>query len=120
MSELKPFHKELTVGKDIPDVRAALLKRIQMLDGRIIRSESNSIVCDFGSLLQSRLVGEFWVSKATLPKQAVIQMQAASSGGTLLVLDIKDMHKYGFKLGYVKKYEEALQELSELLLSAIQ
>jgi hypothetical protein len=47
-------------------------------------------------------------------------MQAASSGGTLLVLDIKDMHKYGFKLGYVKKYEEALQELSELLLSAIQ
>jgi hypothetical protein len=120
MSEVKPVHKELTVGKDIPDVRAALLKRVQMLDGRVIRSESNSIVCDFGSLLQARLVGEFWVSKSTLPKQAVIQMEAASGGGTLLVLDIKDTHKYGFKFGYVKKYEEALQELSEFLLSAIQ
>jgi hypothetical protein len=119
MSEVKPVHKELTVGKDIPDVRAALLKRVQMLDGRVVRSEGNSIVCDFGSLLRSRLVGEFWVSKATLPKQAVIQMEVAS-GGTMLVLDIKDTHKYGFKLGYVKKYEEALQELSEYLLSAIQ
>ena len=120
MSEVKPVHKELTVGKDIPDVRVALLKRVQMLNGRVVRSEGNSIACDFGSLLLSRLVGEFWVSKATLPKQAVIQMEAASSGGTRLVLDIKDSHKYGFKLGYVKKYEEALQELSELLLSAIQ
>ena len=120
MSEVKPVHKELTVGKDIPDIRAALLKRVQMLNGRVVHSEGNSIVCDFGSLLQSRLVGEFWVSKATLPKQAVIQMEAASGGGTLLVLDIKDSHKYGFKLGYVKKYEEAMQELSENLLSAIQ
>jgi len=120
MSGVKPVHKELTVGKDIPDIRAALLKRVQMLSGRVVGSENNSIVCDFGSLLQSRLVGEFWVSKATLPKQAVIQMQAASGGGTMLVLDIKDTHKYGFKWGFEKKYEEALQELSESILSAIQ
>ena len=95
-------------------------RELKMLAGRIVRSESNTIVCDFGSLLASRLVGEFWVSKATLPKQASIQMQAASDGGTLLVLDIKDTHKFGFKLGYEKKYEEALQELSESILSAIQ
>jgi len=119
MSTVKSVHKELTIGKDIPAVQAALLKRVQMLDGRIARSESNTIVCDFGSLLQSRLVGEFWVSKATLPKQAVIQMQA-SNAGTSLILDVKDTHKFGFKWGFEKKYEEALQELSEYLLSAIQ
>lgn len=119
MSAVKPVHRELTIGKDILVVSAMLLKILQMLDGRIIRSESNSIVCDFGSLLQSRLVGEFWVSKDTLPKQAVIQMQAVTGGGTRLVLDIKDTHKFGFKWGFVSKYEEALQELSESILSAV-
>jgi len=120
MSEVKPVHKELTVGMDIPDLRAALLQRVQMLDGRVVRSEGDSMVCDFGSLLQSRLLGEFWVSKATLPKQAFIQMQTAGGGSTRLVLDIKDTHKFGFKWGFVKKYEEALQELSEFILFAIQ
>ncbi len=119
MSAVKPVHRELTTGRDISAVRTALLQRVQMLDGRIVRSDDNSIVCDFGSLLQSRLVGEFWVSKAALPKQALIQMQVASGGGTLLVLDIKDTHRFGFKWGFVTKYEEALQELSEFILSAV-
>ena len=118
MSAVQPVHKELTVGRDLPAVQAALLQRLKMLDGRLVRSEGNSIVCDFGSLLQSRLVGEFWVSKATLPKQAVILMQPAS-GGTRLVLDITDTHKFGFKWGFEKKYQEALQELSEYILSAV-
>jgi len=118
MSSVTPIHKELTVGRDLPAVQAALLQRVKMLDGHLVRSEENSIVCEFGSLLQSRLVGEFWVSKATLPKQAIIQLQPAS-GGTLLVLDIKDTHKFGFKWGFEKKYQEALQELSEYILSAV-
>jgi len=120
MSAVKPVHKELTVPRDIPVIRAALLKRVQMLHGRVVPSQDNSIVCDFGSLLQSRLVGEFWVPKATLPKQAVIQLQAASAGATRLVLDIKDTHKFGFKWGFEQKYEEALQELSQAILSGIQ
>jgi hypothetical protein len=120
MSEVTPVHQELTLAREISDLRLALEKRVQMLKGRIVSSDGNSIVCDFGSLFQSRMIGEFWVSKATLPKQAVIQLQAASGGGTRLVLNIKDTHKYGFKLGYVKKYEEALQELSDSILSGIQ
>ena len=126
MTAVTPVHRELTVAKAVPDLRSALLKRLQMLDGRIVRSAGtagtggDTIVCDFGSLLQSRLVGEFWVSKATLPKRAVIQMQAASDGSTHLVLEIQDTHKLGFKWGFVQKYEEALQELSEYILSAIQ
>jgi hypothetical protein len=119
MSTVTPVHRELTVGRDLAAVRTALLQRVKMLDGRLVRSQDNSIVCDFGSLLQSRLVGEFWVSKATLPKQAVIQLQA-DNGDTRLVLDIKDTHKFGFKWGFEKKYQEALQELSEYLLSAVQ
>jgi hypothetical protein len=119
MSSVMPIHKELTIGRELPAVQAALLQRIKMLDGRLVHSDGNSIVCDFGSLLQARLVGEFWVSKATLPKQAAIQMQPAN-GGTHLVLDIKDTHKFGFKWGFEKKYQEALQELSEYILSAVQ
>ncbi|HVM71212.1 MAG TPA: hypothetical protein VMT91_05600 [Anaerolineales bacterium] len=119
MSEVNPVHQELTVGKELSDVRAGLLKRVQMLGGSVVSLEGNTLICNFGSLLQSRLIGEFWVSKATLPKQATLQMQAAGGGGTTLVLDIKDTHKFGFKLGYVKKYEEALQELAENLLSAV-
>ena len=123
MSTVPPVHKELTIATAESDLRTALLKRVQMLGGRIVPSEGigdNTIICDFGSLLQSRLIGEFWVSKATLPKQAVIQLQPASGGGTRLVLDVKETHKFGVKWGYEKKYEEALQELSEHLLSAME
>jgi len=119
MSEVKPVHKEVTVAKDVAELHAALLDKVKMLNGRVVSSENNTIVCDFGSLLLSRLVGEFWVPKSTLPKQAAIQLQAAGVGGTTLVLDIKDTHKYGYMLGYVQKYEQALQELSESLLSAV-
>jgi hypothetical protein len=120
MSAIPPVHQELTVSQPVADVRLSLLQRLQMLDGRIVRSDGDAIVCDFGSLLQSRLVGEFWVSKATLPKRAVIHLQAASGGGTRLVLDIQDTHKFGFKWGFVTKYEQALQELSGFILAAVQ
>lgn len=120
MSEVRPVHKELTVGKELPEVSDAILKRVIMLDGRVARLENNTLECNFGSLLQSRLVGEFWVSKATLPKQALIRMEASDNGGTRLVLDIKDTHNYGFKWGFVTKYEEALEELAGFILSAVQ
>jgi len=120
MSAVRPVHRELTVGKDLPEVSNAILKRMQALDGKVVRAEDNIIECDFGSLLQSRVIGEFWVSKSTLPKKAIIKMQTASGGGTMVILDIKDTHKYGFKWGFVQKYVEALEELAESLLSAIQ
>ncbi len=120
MSAVRPVHKELTVGGKLPEVSHAILKRVRELNGKVLRSDDNTFECDFGSLLQSRLIGEFWVSKATLPKKAVIILQASSNGGTQIKLDITDTHKYGFKLGYITKYEEALQELAESLLSAIQ
>lgn len=119
MSKVEPVHRELTVEKNALDVRNAILARLPALDGRVVHADGNSIECDFGSLLQSRLIGEFWVSKSILPKKAVIKMQAAS-GGTAVSLDIRDTHKYGLKWGFVKKYEEALEELCESLLSAIQ
>ena len=119
MSKIRPVHKEITASKDLPELRDSILKRMQLLDGRVVRSEDNTLECDFGSLLQSRIIGEFWVSKSTLPKNALIKMQAASGGGTLVSLDIKDTHKYGFKWGFIQKYEQALEELSESLLSAI-
>ena len=120
MSEVKPVHMELSVAGSPAEVGSALLKQAQALNGRLVRSEANAIECDFGSLLVSRLVGEFWVPKSTLPKKAVIGLQAAAAGGTLVVLDIHDTHRFGYKLGYVGKYEAALQELAEALISAIE
>ena len=92
---------------------------LQTLRGRIAHSDDRSIECDFGSLLKSRLLGEFWVSKSTLPKRATIELKEAENGATTITLVVRDTHKYGVKWGYVKKYEKALEELADSIMSGI-
>ena len=120
MSEVNPVHRETTVTRGVSEVRDMITSRLQFLKGKIVRSDGTSIECDFGSLLKSRLIGEFWVSKSTLPKKAMIGLKDAESGHTRITLDLLDTHKYGVKLGYVKKYEKALEELADSILSAFQ
>ncbi len=119
MSKVKPVHKEMTVEKNISEIRDIITAKLQTLKGKFAQSEDTRIECDFGSLLKSRLMGEFWVSKSTLPKKAIIKLDSAETGGTKITLDIQDTHKYGLKLGFVKKYEEALTELSDSILSGL-
>lgn len=120
MSGVNPVHRETTVKKNLSEVKDIITSRLQLLKGKVVRSDDTSIECDFGSLLKSRLLGEFWVSKSTLPKKAVINLQDAENGDTRITLDVRDTHKYGVKWGYVKKYQKALEELADSILSGFE
>ena len=120
MSGVSPIHREMTVQKTVSEVRDIIMSKLQLLNGKVVESTDKSIECDFGSLLKSRLLGEFWISKSTLPKKVIINLEHVENAGTRITLDVRDTHKYGVKWGYVKKYEKALEELSDSILSALE
>jgi hypothetical protein len=113
MNKVIPIEKEWTIHGDIKEVNSFLVKALQSLKGRVHLSEENYIQCDFGSLFLSRFIGEFWVSRATLPKRAEIHLERLGESETSLRMLVKDTHKFGFKIGYVEKYQQALQEISD-------
>jgi hypothetical protein len=71
MSGIKKIHKEITIDRPTFEVKEIVLSRLQLLKGDIMKLDSNYIECGFGSLLKSRLLGEFFVSKTTLPKKLI-------------------------------------------------
>lgn len=119
MGSITPVEKELIVGKGIEEVKLAIIKQLETMKGKIVKSDEAYIECDFGSLLKSRLLGELWVSKATLPKKAEIHIEGIGSNETKVRTVVRDTHKYGIKRGYVKKYEKALQEVVDSIVDAI-
>lgn len=116
MSSVKPVHLEMTVAKSVSEVRSALTSKVSLLKGRIVGSNDTGLECKFGSLLVSRLLGELWVPKATLPKRATIKIEEVQENQTRVTLDVRDAHKWGVKWGYMTKYERALEELADSLL----
>lgn len=120
MSSVTTAKKELTAKKSIKEVKLAIIQQLEIMKGKVVKSDKSYIECDFGSLLTSRLLGEFWVSKATLPKKAEIHLDGIGSNETKVKILVKDTHKYGVKWGYVKKYEEALQEVVDSIIGAIE
>jgi len=99
-------------------VQSSIDAALQTLDGRLTRSETNHVEYDLGSLLRSRFLGEFWVSRSTLPKKAIIQWESAESG-TQIQVWVVDTHRFGFKWGFVDKYEIALSEVADAIVAAI-
>ena len=97
MSKVKQIHNEMLVEQSTSEIRNIITAKLQSLKGKIVQSDDRRIECDFGSLLKSRLIGEFWVSKSTLPKKAIIELGDTESGGTKITLDVLHTHKYGFK-----------------------
>ena len=120
MSGITPVEKELIVRKGMEEVKSAIKKSLENTKGKNVKSDEDYIECDFGSLLMSRLIGEFWVSKATLPKKAEIHFEGIGSNETKVKILVRDTHKYGIKMGYVKKYEKALQELADSIVGTIE
>ena len=110
---IRPVEKEITIKKNIEDIRQDIIKQIENMNGKIVKNEKNYIESDFGSLLKSRLLGEFFVSTATLPKKAEINLESTGDNETKVKILVRDTHKYGIKAGYVKKYEKALQEVAD-------
>ena len=119
MSEVKQIHNEIIVEQSASEVRSIITEKLQSLKGKIVQSDDRRIECDFGSLSKSRLIGEFWVSKSTLPKKAIIELDNVEGGDTKVTLNVQHTHKFGLKMGFVKKYEEALMELSDSILSGV-
>lgn len=117
--KVKPIERELTVGKSIREVKSNIITQLEIMKGKIIKSDKNYIECDLGSLLRSRLIGEFWVSKNTLPKKVEIRLELINKNETKVKIFVRETHKYGLKTGYVKKYEQALQEVSDSIIAAI-
>jgi hypothetical protein len=120
MSQVAPIQKEWRIHRNIDEVNSALVKALKAMNGRVKVSGPTLIQCDFGSLVQSRLFGEFWVSRETLPKRAEIHLEPLGESETGLKLMVKDTHKYGFKAGYVNKYRQALQELADSIYRSVQ
>lgn len=110
----------MTVDKSILEAKEIVLSKLQLLKGNIIKSENDHIECGFGSLLKSRFLGEFFVSKTTLPKKADINFTDIGNGNTLVTLEVIETDTYVVKIGIVKKYEEALEELSESIMSCLE
>lgn len=115
MSKIKPFHEEIFVNYSIAEAKEAVLSNLLQLNGKVVKNDKNLIECHFGSTLKSKLIGELWVKKETLPKKAIINFEDAGNQKSRITLDITDSHKFGFKTGFVKKYEESLEELAEMI-----
>lgn len=120
MGGVTPVEKELTVRKGIKEVKLAIIQQLEIMNGKIAKSNEDYIECDFGSLLKSRVLGEFWVSKTTLPKKVKINLEGVNDNSTKVKILVIDTHKYGIKWGYVKKYEKALQEVADPIIRAIE
>ena len=116
MSGIHPVHRVVTTTKTVPEVRQHINAVVQARKGVIAHFDGNVIVCDFGSLMKSKLLGELWVSKSTLPARATILLARTDDGETQGTLDVVDTHRYRFKVGFVKKYQDALRELANSIL----
>jgi hypothetical protein len=112
MSKINPVHKQFTLEKPIVEAKQNIITKLLQLKGKVVLNDETQIECEFGSHLKSKLLGELFVSGETLPKKAVINFSERKNSSTHISVHITDTHKYGFKAGLVKKYEQALQELS--------
>jgi hypothetical protein len=119
MNDVVPIERIVNVGKSGKELQLVMLVHLAAIKGRIVESHDSYIKCKFGSLLVSRLIGEFFVPRATLPKMAEIHLSADGDHKTRVKIVVSHTHKYGVKWGYVKKYEKALQELLDAIVQFV-
>ncbi len=119
MSKIEPVEKRWIVNMSLDEARSALAKALELLKGRAVKSGGDYIEYNFGSLLKSRLVGELWVSRATLPKKAEIHLERINEFQTEVSLLIRETHKYAFLWGLGDKYKRALQEIADAIQDSV-
>jgi hypothetical protein len=121
MSNIEPVERKWRVNISLDEARTALVKTLEFLKGRRdMKSSGAYIEYNFGSLLRSRLLGEFWVSRETLPKKVEIYLARINESQTEVNLLIRETHKYAFKWGFVDKYKRAIQELADAIQTSVQ
>jgi hypothetical protein len=66
------------------------------------------------------LLGKLFVSAETLPKKALINISEKENNSTQISIEVTDTHKFGFKAGFEKKYEQTLQDLANSITSGLE
>jgi hypothetical protein len=112
MSEITPVKKEVTINKPTSNAKEIIITKLLQLKGKVVRNDDTQIECEFGSHIKSKLLGELFVSGETLPKKAIIYFTVKENDSTQISIEVTDRHKFGFKAGLIKKYEQALQDLA--------
>ncbi len=120
MSKINPVEKEIYVNKCINETNNLIRTQLRNMKGKIVNYNENYIECKLGSLAKSRIIGEFFVSKETLPKKAEIYLNPVNKDSTNVKILISDTHRFGIKIGYVKKYENALNDAANSIVSVVQ
>lgn len=119
MGDLNPLKTEIIVYRTMENVRNSILKCLKTRNGKIVVSDDNYIECEFGSLLKARMLGEFFIKKETLPRKAEINLEKLNNRETKVNIFIKDTHKYGIKVGYIKKYEKVLNKDLDTIIAVL-
>lgn len=119
MSKITPANKEITISKPIAEAKDIIITKLLQLKGKVIRNDDTQIECEFGSHLKSKLLGELFVSGATLPKKVVINFEGNNNDKTKISVQVTDTHKFGFKADFVNKYEQALVDLTNFITSGL-
>lgn len=119
MGDLNPLKIEVMAYGNMENVRNSILKCLKTRNGKIVVSDDNYIECEFGSLLKARMLGEFFIKKETLPRKAEINLEKLNNSETKVNIFIKDTHKYGIKVGYIKKYEKVLNEDLDTIIAVL-
>lgn len=119
MGDLNPLKIEVMAYGNMENVRNSILKCLKTRNGKIVVSDDNYIECEFGSLLKARMLGEFFIKKETLPRKAEINLEKLNNSETKVNIFIKDTHKYGIKVGYIKKYEKVLNEDLDTIITTL-
>ena len=117
---IPPVERWVEVGSDPQQVVDTLRAVVLQLNGRIVSEDDRLIDVHFGSLSKSRFIGEFWVSGRTLPSRARLEVYEGDSAGRLRIrVFVEDRHRWGFKWGFVSKYERSLKETARELVEGI-
>jgi hypothetical protein len=89
------FYIQLDTGID--EIPPTVKHSIKNIGGKIISSSSLQVSAKFGSLFKSRFLGEFFVSKDTLPRKAIIDLNVNKNE---IMITVVHTHKMGLMLGY--------------------
>lgn len=116
---VSPAYRTVTSPESTVALHEIIARAVQACGGKVTRSDANLLESKFGTLLWSRIIGEFWVPNSWLPKRATVRIELREGGGTRVDIEVVDAHKWGIKWGYVGKYEQALQELAARIAAAI-
>ena len=115
MGGILPVKKDWIAYKGIGDVRSGFVEVLRARKGNITSSSETHIECDFGSLLDSPIIGKEWVLKSTLPMKAKIELESVAVDETRIRLILRDRHSFGFKWTIRRNYHAALIETVETI-----